>query len=515
LLPAELRLAGPALLALALAAWTPAPLPAQPAGAGTDPAEGAEAPQADVDTAGAQLPEARTTRHELALPGRTLAFEATAGSLALTDDDGAPEARIAYVAYALDAPEGAQRPVTFVVNGGPGAASAYLHLGVLGPWILPMDAERIVPSQDIALRPNPDTWLDFTDLVFVDPVGTGFSRLIDDSERMRRRYLSVRGDIDALAEFVRRWLVANDRLAAPTHFVGESYGGFRGPLLAETLQTDFGLALEGAVLLSPVLDFGWWQQPDYAPLPSVSLLPSLAAAALEEAGTFSPSALREAEAYASGQYVTDLLEGVGDAAAVDRIVERVTELTGLDRDFVARASGRIGRDAFARELLRDEGLLASPYDTTIAAADPDPGAAWPRAFDAVLDAMTAPLTRAMLAHYGETLDWLPQRRYLLLNSGVNRAWEWGSGRGQPEAVGALARVLALDPGFETLVAHGYTDLVTPYFASELILRQLPPADPPGRVRLETYRGGHMFYLREESRRAFRSDARALYAPEGG
>jgi carboxypeptidase C (cathepsin A) len=463
----------------------------------------------------ARLPAARTTEHEVDFGDRTLSFQAIAGALTLTDDDGGAEAEIGYVAYLRDTPEPAERPVTFVVNGGPGAASAYLHLGVLGPWLLPMDDTRIVPSQPVDLIPNPETWLDFTDLVFIDPVGTGFSRLIDDSDRMRRRYLSIDGDIDALAEVVRRWLTEHGRLAAPTYFVGESYGGFRGPLLAEALQTDQGLALDGMVMLSPVLDFGWWQQPDHAPLPSVALLPSLAAAAMEESGTFSEAALREAEAYASGQYVTDLLAGLDDAQAVARVVDRVTALTGLDREFVGRAAGRIGRAAFARELLRDEGMLASPYDTTIASADPDPRAAWPHAADAVLDAMTAPLTRGILAHHGETLDWLPERRYLLLNGGVNRAWDWGGGRGQPEAVGALSRVLALDPDFETLVAHGYTDLVTPYFASELVLRQLPVADAAERVRLETYRGGHMFYLDEASRSAFRADARALYAGEGG
>jgi carboxypeptidase C (cathepsin A) len=151
----------------------------------------------------------------------------------------------------------------------------------------------------------------------------------------------------------------------------------------------------------------------------------------------------------------------------------------------------------------------------VAAPNPDPVAARPRAPDAVLDAMTAPLTRAMLAHYGATLDWLPERRYRLLNGGVSRAWSWGGGRTPPEAVSALARVLALDPQGEVLVAHGYTDLVTPYFASELILRQLRADDAEKRLRRETYRGGHMFYLRDAARRAFRDDARALYAPGGG
>ena len=400
--------------------------------------------------------------------------------------------------------------MTFAINGGPGAASAYLQFGVAGPWLLPIDAERIVPSQDVALVPNPDTWLDFTDLVFIDPVGTGFSRLVAPTDRLRDRYLSIDGDIDAVADFILRWLTENGRTGSPKYFLGESYGGFRGPLVAEKLQTDLGIGLDGLTLISPVLDFGWWQQPAYAPLPKVALLPSLAAAAMEERGTFSDTALEAAEAYASGDYVTDLLRGYGDPAAVARLIDRVTELTGIDRATVARAAGRIDGEAFARAALRDDGRMISPYDTTVASPDPSPESAGSRAADPVLDALTAPLTSAALGHYRDTLRWLPDRRYLLLNDGVNRAWDWGGGRGQPEAFGALRRVLALDPELRVLVAHGYTDLVTPYFASTLILRQLD-LDDPSRVRQATYRGGHMFYLRDASRHALRADAMSLYS----
>jgi carboxypeptidase C (cathepsin A) len=474
-------------------------------------AEATAPARGEAEPGGGSLPESRTTRHALALAGRSLDFDATAGSITLTGPRSRAEAEIGFVAYAIRDADRAARPVTFVVNGGPGAASAYLHLGAIGPWRLPMDGASIAPSQGLGLVANAETWLEFTDLVFVDPVGTGFSRLVESDDRLRNRYLSIDGDIDALADFILRWLTVNGRVGSPKYFVGESYGGFRGPLLAEKLQTDHGVGLQGMILLSPVLDFGWWQQPGHAPLPRASLLPSLAAAAMEARGAFSETELRAAEDYAAGPYVADLLRGPRDAAAVGRIVARVSELTGLDRETVERAAGRIDADDFARELLRDEDRLASIYDTTVSSADPAPGDARPRAADPVLDAMTAPLTGAMIAHYRDTLGWLPDRRYLLLNGGVSRSWDWESGRGQPEAVGALRRVLALDPGFRLLIAHGYTDLVTPYFATELILRQLPDFGPGSRVRQRTYRGGHMFYLRDASRRAFRDDARALYA----
>ena len=180
--------------------------------------------------------------------------------------DGAPEAEIAYVAYTAPGADPATRPVTFAVNGGPGAASAYLNIGAIGPWRLPMDPKGPVPSQAVTLVPNPETWFDFTDLVFVDPVGTGFSRLIEPDDAKRGRYLAIEGDVAALAEVIRRWLVENGRVTSPRYFVGESYGGFRGPLVAEALQDDEGLALDGMVLVSPVLDFGWWTQAEHTPV---------------------------------------------------------------------------------------------------------------------------------------------------------------------------------------------------------------------------------------------------------
>ncbi|MFT3973576.1 MAG: peptidase S10 [Amaricoccus sp.] len=475
---------------------TPAAVPSAPA---------AEAPA----PAAPRLPGPSVTRHELVLPDRTLAFEATASAITITAPGGREEADLAFVAYTIDGEEHGRRPVTFLVNGGPGAASAYLQIGAVGPWLLPLGGDRIVPSQPPDLLPNPDTWLDFTDLVFIDPVGTGFSRLVDPDDRTRSRYLSVDGDAKVLAEAISRWLVDNDRVGSPKYFVGESYGGFRAPIVAQHLRDDHGLALSGLTLVSPVLDFGWWQQPDYAPLPMVTLLPSLAAVHMDAEGTFSEEALRAAEDYAAGDFLADLLRGVHDRAAVERLVDRVSALTGLDRAAVAREDGRIDAGEFARESRRDEHLRTSVYDATVTASGRDRGS------DPVLDAMTAPLTSAMLGLYRDTLDWLPNRDYQLLNADVTRGWDWGSHRGQPEAVTDLADLLSLDPALRVLVTHGRTDLVTPYFGTELILRQLDVSGSGDRLRQVTYPGGHMFYTRSDSRRAFRADARALYVGQSG
>jgi len=286
------------------------------------------------------LPPESVTRHTLELPGRTLQFTATAGHLTLTDPQGAPQVEIGFVAYTRDGSDPATRPVTFAVNGGPGASSAYLHLLAIGPWLLPLDGPAISPSASPALTPNAETWLDFTDLVFIDPPGTGYSRVVG-GDQVRDRFYSVQGDIDGLAAFVMRWLKEKSRLSSPKFFVGESYGGFRGPLLAEKLQSDQGIGFSGLVLVSPVFDFDWLDRGVGAPWVNAALLPSLAAAAQSRNGPVSRETLRDAEAYASGEYLVDLMRGRQDRDAVERVSRRVAELSGLDPELTRRLAGRI------------------------------------------------------------------------------------------------------------------------------------------------------------------------------
>jgi carboxypeptidase C (cathepsin A) len=502
--PIVSRLGLAAALSLSLSFPLSAQAPSEPARAGAQRGE-----QQGQRPDAARLPPDSVTPHVLDLPGRSLKFTATAGSLTLVDPQGAPQADIGYVAYTLDGPGRESRPVTFAVNGGPGASSAYLHLLALGPWRLPLDGPTIVPSSAPALVPNAETWLDFTDLVFIDPPGTGFSRVIG-GDPVRERFQSVEGDIDGLAAFVTRWLKEKNRLKSPKFFTGESYGGFRGPLLAQKLQEDQGIGLSGLVLVSPVLDFGWFSQPAHAPWVHVTRLPSFAAAALETRGSASREALREAESYAAGEYLVDLMRGLQDKEAVGRVSERVARLTGLDPALVRRLAGRIDTGTFQREFRRASGRVVSSYDTGVAGHDPEPTANVSRFEDPALTAMTAPLTSAILHHLTQTLNYRPEGRYNLLNGSLSGAWRWGRGRGQPEAVGELRQVLALDPRLRVLIAHGFTDLVTPYFASQLLLNQLPDLGPERRASLQVYGGGHMFYTRDGSRQAFRADAQRMF-----
>jgi carboxypeptidase C (cathepsin A) len=235
----------------------------------------------------------------------------------------------------------------------------------------------------------------------------------------------------------------------------------------------------------------------------------MAAAALEQRGPVARADLREAESYAAGAYLTDLMRGLQDKEAVARVSERVAQLTGLDPALVRRLAGRIDMRTFQREFQRKGARVVSSYDTGVASYDPDPTAQVSRFEDPVLSAMTAPLTSAILHHLTQTLNWRPEGRYNLLNGSLSGSWRWGRGREQPESFSELRQALALDPKLRVLIAHGFTDLVTPYFASQLLLEQLPDLGPERRATLQVYGGGHMFYTRDPSRQAFRADAQRL------
>ena len=454
-----------------------------------------------------RLPTDVTTDQTVELAGRTLRFKATAGTIPINNGEGKLQAEMAFIAYLSPDAPAAARPLTFVFNGGPGASSAYMQLGALGPWRLPLDG--VVPSSPSTLVPNQETWLDFTDLVFVDPVGTGYSRFINTGDEVRKQFWSVDGDIDVLATFMRKWIEKSGRQSSKKFIAGESYGGFRAPKLAAKLNEQ-GVGISGLVMVSPVLDFGWRGNGRQSPLGWVARLPSMAAASRETAAPFDREALREAERYASGDYLLELVRGERDTQAIERMSARVAQLTGLDPALVRRLAGRIDTRTFIRERNRDAGRIASMYDATVTGIDPDPNASSSHYEDPVLHGMRAPLSSAMTDLYARLLNWHVEEPYQLLNGRVNSRWDWDGARSKHDIVGELRSVLANDPRMRILVAHGASDLVTPYFENQMILDQLPAFASPERLKLSVYGGGHMFYSRDASRRAFREDARTLY-----
>jgi carboxypeptidase C (cathepsin A) len=515
LVPATIRAQAPSATAPTAplpASAAPTPTPGSPA-ASPSASRAAQGPDGGAahPPAAARLPGEVTTIQYLDVPDRRFQFKATAGAIPLYDaSDGSPQAEIAYIAY-VRSEGGDARPVTFAINGGPGSSSAYLQLGALGPWRLSLD--HIRPSTAPSLVPNAETWLDFTDLVFVDPPGTGYSRIAASGDGPRRQFWSVDGDAQALAVFIRKWIERNGRQASPKFIVGESYGGFRAPKIARLLQEGQDVGVTGLVLVSPVLDFGLRNLSSYLPQQWMAHLPSMAATAREaKSGTgdgFDPAAQRDVEQYAAGEYLRDLMQGPRDQAAVERMSARVATYTGLDPALVRRLGGRVDTDTFEREFYRGQGLVASTYDATVTAPDPDPNAARSRYPDPVLSAMAAPLTLAMTNLYQRVLLWRVEDQYRLQNGEVNSHWDFGRGRGSSEVINDMTRVLAADPRVRVLVTHGASDLVTPYFETKLILDQLPTT-VADRVRFALYGGGHMYYSRDSSRRMLRADAEATY-----
>ena len=490
-------------------AQPPQPQPAAtPSGQKSEGAGGrSTTPSSPVVAEQHRLPPDSTTKQTLALPGRTLAFSATAGSIRLFDDKGEPQADIAYTAYQLDGAEARTRPVTFFFNGGPGAASAYLQLGNAGPWRLSIDGDAAVPSASPDLQPNAETWLDFTDLVFIDPVATGYSRFVATGDEVRKKFFSVDGDAGSIALTIRRWLEKSDRLLSPKFIASESYGGIRGPKIVRNLQREQGVGVRGLILISPVLDFREFSGSSI--LQYVGSLPSMAAVARQNRGPIAPADMADVERYARGEFLADLVKGAADAEATARLVDKVADLTGIDRAVSRRLAGRFDVAEFRREFDRKDGKVTGRYDASVLGFDPYPDSSFYHFGDPSGDTLTAPLTSAAVDLITRKLNWRPDGSFELLNGSVEHAWDFGRGLQPAESISQLREILALDPKLKVLVAHGLFDLATPYFGSKILLDQLPAFAAPPRVKLVVYPGGHMFYSRDAARGALRGEAQAL------
>jgi carboxypeptidase C (cathepsin A) len=470
-----------------------------------------------------ELPARVETRHSITLDNARIDYRAIAETLPLTEPKG-PGASVYTVTYIADTNAAGKRPVAFVFNGGPGAASVFLHLGALGPRIMATPGNGAPPAPPVKLVDNPSSWLGFTDLVFVDPVGTGFSRVKPakggeagkPDEPSEKAYWNVRGDLDSLAMVVRLWLSRNNRWGSPVYLVGESYGGFRAAALSETLAKNVGVRVSGLVLVSPALNIALLH-PGIADLLAAAFrLPSYAATAAYFAGTPMVQVdVDAAETFAFGQYLTGLAAMKGIPPKGDPFIARIAALTGLTEDLIRRQRGRVPPATFAHELRRNQGELLSIYDATVARATR--GNPWDdSAGDPVLDPAIADYTAAFNIYAPEYLGYHTDLPYKVLPREVGRRWDWDGARegtgGLGLALSSLEAALLAHPQTRVLIAHGRTDLVTPYLASRWLIDQLsvPSAVREG-IRLKVYAGGHMMYMRPESRKALAEDAKELFS----
>ena len=453
------------------------------------------------------LPAEAHVQQSMELGGKTLRYTVTVGALPVRDGDGKIAGQVVVTAYTMD---GENRPVTFAMNGGPGASSVYLNFGAIGPKHLNVGNEGDSPSDPAVLTDNPGTWLDFTDLVFIDPVGTGFSRAAVPEAEAKKLFYSTTPDIEYLSRIIYDWLVKNNRLSSKKYFVGESYGGYRGPRITYYLQSQLGVAINGVVLVSPYLNPSIEDNGDLSPVPWMMTLPSVTAAHLERENKLDAKTMADVIAYTRGEYATTLLKGRSDTDAQQKMIQRVTELTGLDPAFVKYSGGRIETGAYLREVWREQGKLGSVYDSNVTSFDPFPFAPEQRANDPILASIIAPVTTAMVDFVTRVVGWKVDARYNALSNDVNRLWERG-GDLRKGAVPDLRGAVAADPKLRVLIVHGWNDLSCPFMGSVLTVDQIPVMGDPTRVAVHEFPGGHMFYTRESSRAELRKDVMEMYA----
>jgi carboxypeptidase C (cathepsin A) len=484
-------------------------------------AEDAKPPKADQadetpDKANSEpvlrLPPAAITYHSTSLDGVPVPYSAVAGAIKPRDDHGKPTAEIFYVAYARE-PEDSSRPLTFVFNGGPGAASAYLHLGAIGPKVVETTAVGELLGPPPRLIANDASWIDFTDLVFVDPVGTGYSRAT--GSKKDSDFWGVKQDTESLAEFVRLYLTQVGRTDSPVFLAGESYGGFRAATITRQLQKKAGISPSGLVLISPALEFSLIYGEDFDPIPWALALPSYAAVKLESDGVTTREglreALKEAEHYALSDYLVALADGIeqgGEAASA-----RVAELTGLPLAKVEQRFARIGSSFFIKEFSRGNRQLLSRYDGSVSGPDPHPSSAHPRGPDPVLDATVPLWTTAFVTYAQNDLGFTTEQPYELLNGTVRGKWDFGTSptrQGYAGVLDDIQQARAANRALEVFIATGYTDLITPYMTPTYLVNQLPPLKGASPIIIEDYAGGHMLYLRPDTRRALKTDVEAMY-----
>ena len=476
-----------AALALLLAALAAPPVPAP--SPSPSPATKAEAAAEPV-----------VTRHELRLPGRVLRYSVTTGLMPLVNEAGETEAHIFYMAYVADRPGGPeQRPLMFSFNGGPGSSSVWLHLGALGPRRVRMLEDGALPAPPFELVDNEHTWLDQTDLVFIDPVGTGYSRAA--KPELGKKFWGLQGDIESVGEFIRLYLTRYERWASPLFLVGESYGTTRAAGLAGYL-VDRGIAFNGILLVSSILNFQTARFNTGNDLPYVLFLPTYAATAwyhkrlpADQQQRPLREFLDEVERWAAGDYAEALAKGDRLTAEERREVQqRLARYTGLDPAWLDATELRVEIQRFTKELLRDQKRTVGRLDSRIKGWDLLAATERPE-FDPSMAAIRTPYT-AMFNHYVRTaLGYKTDLTYHILGGGIG-PWDWGSaGGGHPDTSEALRSAFAKNPYMKLFVASGFYDLATPYFATEYTLSHMG-LEPSVRANVRTaeYEAGHMMYI---------------------
>ena len=483
--------------------------PLQPA---TKPA--AEATSKETKPAGFPDDKLSITNHEMKLHGLSIKYEATAGTMAMKDEAGKARANFFFVAYRKepgDRFDPAKRPITFVFNGGPGAASVWLHLGAVGPKTVKLDDDGIPVGPPHALVENQSTWLDATDLVFIDPVNTGYSRAADGVKP--EEFFGVERDIQSVGEFIRLYLTHYDRWLSPKFLAGESYGTTRAAGLSEHLLGRSGIDLNGIIFISSVLDFATISHSGSNDLPFILFLPSYTATAIHhkkldaELMKDRAKTLAEVQNWALTDYTAALAKG-DDLKGDDRaaVVKKLARYSGLPEDAIDKGNLRIEPSYFYKQVLGDGRRIIGRFDGRIIGIDPEPLSPSP-AFDPSFSYYLPAYTANMTAYARRVLKFESDLPYESLAGGRVQPWSMGrEGRGYLDVATDLATAMRENPKMKVLFASGYEDLATPYFATDYTLAHMNlNADLRKNVTRVMYEGGHMMYHVRESLEKLHAD----------
>jgi carboxypeptidase C (cathepsin A) len=454
------------------------------------------------------------TTHKITLNGAPLEYKATTGMMPIKNNAGEAEAGLFYVAYTVESGQTpSRRPLCFAFNGGPGAGSLWLHLGAIGPRRIKMNEDGTMPPMPYQLEDNQGTWLDKCDLVFVDPVGTGFSRATRTDTA--RKFNSFTGDIDSVAEFIRLYLARTERYLSPIFVAGESYGTTRAAGLSGAL-VNRGIALNGVMLISSILNFQTARFNTGNDLPYILFLPTYTATAWyhkridPQYAKDLKTTLNAARAFAEGEYATALMKGDRlSPAEREAIATKVSKLTGLSISYVMQNDLRINIMRFIKELLRTKDTTVGRLDSRITGTDRDQGSDT-ATFDPSMSAIMTPYTHAMNQYAREELKYKTDSTYFSLGGGI-MPWDYSAAQNQyADTSAALRNALDRNPYMKVFIANGYYDLATPFFATEYTFAHMglrPKYEK--NITMAEYEAGHMMYVHVPSLLKLKNDVAAF------
>lgn len=483
----------------------------------TPPAAKAERAKEDTKGPIATVPDAATkpvfTTNTVTIAGKAVRYVTETGMLPLLKPDGSPRASVFYIAYSVEGETNAsKRPITFSFNGGPGSSSVWLHLGALGPRRVKLNPDGTLPKPPFGLVDNEYSILNGTDLVFIDPVATGYSRPAKDEKS--DQFFGQSGDIEAVGDFIRLWTTRHNRWLSPKYLCGESYGVFRAAGLADHLHSRYGMYLNGLILVSGVLDFATLREGSGNDLPAILFLPTFTATAQyhkrlpADLQADLPKALAEAREFIRAEYPAALLRGAAlPAAERQKVAAKIARLTGLPQKLVEENDLQISATLFRKKLLLDQGLIIGRYDARITGRDGDAGSAYP-SYDPSYAATYGPFSAAMNSYVREELKFENDLPYEIL-AGVG-PWNYDARNSAPTVSDRLASAMNQNPYLRVLVLGGLRDLACPIDGLHYSVDHMQLA-PQYRTNITfvEYESGHMMYVNQPDLKKMHQDIDAF------